>query len=237
VGQSGRLPQGEEKSLWWPWTYADEEQTIFRVSPRRDRDAVQEVLGCDFEGVLVSDCFAGYDDATPVQHKCYRPQAISRAQADCKAEAGESSSYLQAVRGLLIGATGLKKANSDLSSQQVQSRREALEDSADRLLKPDRTDSLTEIEDKIRRRLEKQRDPLFVFLDHEKVPATHNRAERQLRPAVIRRKLSCGNRTPWGAEAPERTASVVETCAQQGRSVLDYLTATMSLSMGPLPLH
>ena len=55
--------------------------------------------------------------------------------------------YLQTVRGLLIGAMGLKKAKPELPSEQVQFRREALEDSADRLLKPDRADSLTEIED------------------------------------------------------------------------------------------
>jgi hypothetical protein len=85
-------------------------------------------------------------------------------------------------------------------------------------------------------RLEKQRDHLFVFLDHEKVPATNNRAEndraeRQLRPAVIRRKLSCTGRTPRGAQAFERMRSVLETCVQKERSVLDCLTATMSLGM------
>ena len=74
-------------------------------------------------------------------------------------------------------------------------------------------------------RLEKQRDHLFVFLDHEKVPAINNRAEndraeRQLRPAVIRRKLSCTGRTPRGAQAFERMRSVLETCVQKERSVL-----------------
>jgi hypothetical protein len=32
-------------------------------------------------------------------------------------------------------------------------------------------------------------------------------------------------------------ASVVETCVQQGRSVVDYLMATMSLGIEPLPLR
>ena len=85
--------------------------------------------------------------------------------------------------------------------------------------------------------MRKQRDHLFVFLDHEKVEATNNRAERRLRPAVMRRKLGTGNRTPRGAEAFERMASVVETCVKQSRSVIDYLRATMSLGMEPLPLR
>jgi len=242
AGKQGRAPQRQpqgEESLWWLWVFAGEEQTVFRVEPRRNRDVVQRVLSSDYDGVLVSDCLNIYDDATPVQQKCYAHhlKAISTAQGDYEAKTGESSSYLSSIKGLLTGAKALKKAKPTLSSQQIQLRQEALEDSADRLLAPGRADSLTEIEDKIRRRLRKQRDHLFVFLDHEKVPATNNRAERQLRPAVIRRKLSCGNRTPRGAKAFERMASVVETCVQQGRSVIDYLTATMSLGIEPLPLR
>jgi hypothetical protein len=231
--------EASEKPLWWLWVFADEEQTVYRVEPRRDRAVVRRVLGAEYEGVLVSDCLASYDDATPVQHKCYAHhlKAISVAQTDHEAAAGRPSAYLQAVRGLLIGAKGLKKARPDLPEERAQAYRDALERRADRLLASDRADALTEQEDKIRRRLKKQRDHLFVFLDHEAVPATNNRAERQLRPAVIRRKLSCGNRTPRGAEAFERMASVVETCVQQGRSVVDYLMATMSLGIEPLPLR
>jgi hypothetical protein len=234
--------EASEKPLWWLWVFTDEEQTVFRVEPRRDREVVQETLASDYEGVLsrkLSGCLNIYDDATPVQQKCYAHhlKAISKAQGDYEAKAGEPSSYLSAVRGLLIGAMALKKAKPDLSEEQFEEHRDALEEEADRLLSPGRADSLTETEDKIRRRLKKQRDHLFVFLDHEKVEATNNRAERRLRPAVMRRKLSCGNRTPRGAEAFERIASVVETCVQQGRSVVDYLRATMSLGMEPLPLR
>ena len=237
-GQPERQPEGKE-SLWWLWVFADEDQTVFRVDPRRDREVVHRTLDSEFGGVLVSDCLATYDGATPVQQKCYAHhlRAISTAQGDYEAKTGESSSYLRSVRGLLIGAMGLKKAKPDLPSEQAKARRQALEESADRLLKPGRADSLSEIEDKIRCRLRKQRDHLFVFLDHEKVEATNNLAERRLRPAVMRRKLSCGNRTPQGARAFERIASVVETCVQQGRSVIDYLRATMSLGMEPLPLR
>ena len=43
------------------------------------------------------------------------------------------------------------------------------------------------------------RDHLFTFLDHAVADATNNLAERQLRPAVISRKLSCGDKTDAGA--------------------------------------
>ena len=147
-GEPERQPEGEE-SLWWLWVFADEDQTVFRVDPRRDREVVHRTLDSEFEGVLVSDCLRTYDEATPVQQKCYAHhlEAISTAQGDYEAKTGEPSSYLQSVRGLLIGAMGLKKARSDLPSEQAEARRQALEESADRLLAPGRADSLTEAGD------------------------------------------------------------------------------------------
>ena len=146
--QPERQPEGEE-SLWWLWVFADEDQTVFRVDPRRDREVVHRTLDSEFEGVLVSDCLATYDEATPVQQKCYAHhlKAISTAQGDYEAKTGEPSSYLQAVRGLLVGAMALKKAEPDPPDQQFKERRDALEENADRLLEPGRADSLTEIED------------------------------------------------------------------------------------------
>ena len=79
-------------------------------------------------------------------------------------------------------------------------------------------------EEHVRRRLAKQRDLLFTFLDHPEVPATNNLAERQLRPAVIARKLSCGNKTAAGAHTWEILASLAATCAQRRESFLDLVT-------------
>jgi transposase len=96
------------------WVFTDEEQTVFRVEPSRDREVVQETLESDYGGVLsrkLSGCLNIYDNATPVQQKCYAHhlKAISTAQGDYEAKAGESSSYLSAVRGLPVGAMALNR--------------------------------------------------------------------------------------------------------------------------------
>jgi len=85
-------------------------------------------------------------------------------------------------------------------------------------------------EQRVRRRLDKQRDHLFTFLRHEAVPATHNQAERQLRPAVIARKISCGNKTKTGARAWQVLSSLAATCAQRAESFITYLTERLSLA-------
>jgi hypothetical protein len=44
---------------------------IGNIAQSRGRDLLNDVLGKDFGGVLLSDCLATYDDATALQHKCY----------------------------------------------------------------------------------------------------------------------------------------------------------------------
>ena len=75
----------------------------------------------------------------------------------------------------------------------------------------------------------KQRDHLFTFLERADVPATNNLAERQLRPAVIARKISCGNKTSAGAQAWQALASIAATCRQTGRSFIQFISERVLL--------
>jgi hypothetical protein len=115
-----------------------------------------------------------------------------------------------------------------LSAEAFQQRRIALDQQASRLLDTPRPG----LEEKVRTRLWKQRDHLFAFSDFEEVEATNPRAERQLRPAVIARKVSCGNKTPAGAKAWEILTSLAATCAQPGESFLRLLSKAARLSFG-----
>ena len=85
------------------------------------------------------------------------------------------------------------------------------------------------IEEKLRQRLLKQRDHLFTFLDDEAVDATNNLAERQLRPAVISRKLSCGNKTERGAATWQILASLAATCRQTDTGFAHFLRPKLAL--------
>src|SRR5207245_9114715 len=109
-------------------------------------------------------------------------------------------------------ALALKGAALDAAA--LAQHRRALEQKAEELLSVPRPG----LKEKVRRRLDKQRDHLFTFLDHPQVDATNNLAERQLRPAVIARKLSCGNKTGKGARTWEILTSLAATCSQRAES-------------------
>src|SRR6201999_457580 len=89
---------------------------------------------------------------------------------------------------------------------------------------------------RLAKRLRKQRQHLLRFLDHDEVDATNNLAEREIRPAVIARKLSAGNRTEAGAETHAVLASVLRTCRRQGRDILGVLGELLRRGPGHLIL-
>jgi len=228
-----------DETSWWVgrsgfslWVVTNRAGTCYRIVPSRSRAEAEALMG-DYTGVLVSDCLNIYDNLTPNQHKCYAHhlKEISKAQEDPRAAA---SPYLHDLRMLLLTAMALKAGKADLPAAVIANTRQALEASADRLLNSPRTEAnaaaAAPLEEKLRQRLFKQRDHLFTFLDHDAVDATNNLAERQLRPAVISRKLSCGNKTERGARTWEVLTSLAATCRQAGISFADFLAPRLALA-------
>ncbi len=78
------------------------------------------------------------------------------------------------------------------------------------------------------RELHEHREWLWTFLEVEGVEPTNNAAERSLRQAVIWRKLSFGTQSAGGSRFVETLLSVIETCRQQERSVLDHVTSAVT---------
>lgn len=212
-------------SGWWLWVFTNAQLTFYLVGQSRGRDVVLELLGADYPGVLVSDCLSVYDDATSVQQKCYSHHHKAIAEAK-KIHPQNGEAYLSELAALLRAATALKKQKADLAPERFDCLRATLQHNAAKLLETPRSQPQ---EESVRNRLYKQRDHLFTFLDHEGVDATNNLAERQLRPAVISRKISCGNKTAKGARTWQILASIAATCAQQAQSFIATLARAAPL--------
>ncbi len=208
------------------WVFTHGQLTLYRVVATRNRDELQDTVGKDFAGVLVSDCLSIYDDATPNQHKCYSHHLKAISEAIRKHPEG-GSGFLMKVKVLLKTAMAVKELKNETDPKTYQKWCDNLEKWADRLLLTNPRGQPQE--EAVRNRLCKQRDHLFTFLQHDQVDATNNLAERQLRPAVIARKISCGNRTDKGAKTWETLASLATTCAQTGKSFGDMIIEVLAL--------
>jgi|SRR5579871_100370 len=74
------------------------------------------------------------------------------------------------------------------------------------------------------RELRRLEPALWTFLRVEGVEPTNNAAERALRHAVLWRKSSYGTASSKGSAYVAHILSVVATCRQQGRNVLEFIT-------------
>lgn len=227
-----------DETGWWLngpgytlWVFTNDQSTYYRIVSSRSRETARGILGEQFGGVLVSDCLSVYDDLNPVQQKCYAHhlKAISNA---LKTPEGKGSPYLLELRALLHSAQWVKRLMPQLPLEQFQQSRQFLAERFEQLLVQPRAqpnDPQSQQEEKIRQRLFKQQDHLLTFLDDPNGEATNNQAERQLRPAVISRKISCGNKTEQGANTWEILASLAATAHQQGTSFIDQVAQKVVL--------
>jgi hypothetical protein len=207
----------DETSWWvggpgyWLWVFTNPKLTYYRVDQSRGRDVVLDVLGDSYDGILVSDCLSAYEKVGCRQQKCYAHHLKAIAHA---AEEHPHSAFLAEAQMLLKSALAVHALRDRLSEGHYAGLVGRLEKWADRLLDP-----TAEVDHaKIAKRLRKRRQHLFTFLYHRGVDATNNAAERAIRPAVVARKISCGNRTERGKKTWQVLASVAATCSQQQRS-------------------
>ena len=71
---------------------------------------------------------------------------------------------------------------------------------------------------------------LFTFLEHDGVQPTNNSAERAIRPAVQRRKISFGSQSEIGEQFTGRLLSVVRTCQLHNINPFEFLTILVNSS-------
>ena len=212
---------------WWLWIFTTPEATLYRVDKSRGSDVVRDTLGSRFQGTLVSDCLASYNPIDCRKHKCigHHLRVLKELERQL-AMRGVRSTDLFLWKILLKDVVhtannwkGLPPA--EKARKQIQHIRGV----ANLLNRsPPEPEELA-----FRERLRKQRPHLLGCLSNRGVEPTNNRAERDLRPAVIDRKLSCGNKTPAGKRAWEIIRSVVTTVAKQSDNLLDILTPRMRL--------
>lgn len=212
---------------WWLWAFTSRNLTVYHIGTSRGRDVVLDMLGTDFKGVLTSDCLASYEKLPYKMHKCY----AHHLKAISKANEKEPSDYLIALRGLLHAAMVLQSVRGDLPPPEFAEKRKHLEARAEELLV--RTTPPPGAA-KVAERIRKRRHLLFTFLDDPELEATNNRAERALRPAVIARKLSCGNKTERGKRTLEILASLAATCHQRGQDFVETLRPHLTLASSPV---
>lgn len=212
---------------WWLWTFTTTNETLFHVDRSRGSAVAKKILGENDQGVLVSDCLSTYDPIDCRKHKCIAHHLRAIAEAK-ELPGGADSAYLKQWTLLFKAMIVLHRlaVQGELDAAALADRRSHVETWIDRLL-GEPVDGAGDA--RIRNRLAKQRAHLIGCLHDLAAEPTNNRAERSLRPAVIARKISCGNKTDRGRQTWQILASLAATRTQRGHDLIDHLAARLPL--------
>ena len=220
----------------WLWVFVTEKLCLFRAADTRSRAEVQNQIGQQYDGVIISDDYSvynGYDCRH--QQKC-----LAHLRRHFKALMQQSGLHNHQIgatfKGLIDEAFerhALFRHDSDhaaWSAWVVTFRSRCL--IALDYWRPLAGATAARLLDNLRSRA----DQWWFFLDNPHIPPDNNLAERAIRLAVTKRKVSGGSRSLDALALTARCLSAVQSCRFQGRSVLTFFRqALLAVSRSSLP--
>lgn len=193
----------------WVMSAVNSPARIYKLAISRGKDHAIELLGGDFRGVRISDCYGAYKNMAGLHQICWahllrkirdllqNKNLLSEKQPHVQAWYDQFQTLYADLRTLL---------NEPFNQQQRQRQEMLLRERIEKLSRPHQLDPKPLAN--LKALLVKYDHALFTCLKFEDIPCDNNRAERDLRSLVIKRKKSFGSRTEQGAHAMEVLLSV-----------------------------
>ena len=216
----------------WLWHAGNKDiGSLYKIDKHRNHEVAEGILGKDYQGVMVTDCFSAYNLVKAgAKQKC-----LAHILRDMKElnhlypNDPEVIAFCVNLDNILHEGLDLHKdyKKGKYTLDDLQQGKQDLEKKIDALT---RIKMINKKAEALRKRLIRHRSEIFTFLTYpDIVEPTNNFSERQLRSSVISRKLSFGNKTKAGADRHAVMMSLIQTAKLQGKDPKDLL---LSLILG-----
>ena len=220
----------------WLWVVVTGLVTVYSIAASRGSRVIKDLLGEDYGGTLGSDRYAGY----AWLDVAFRQVCWAHLQRDLQGlvERGGAAQEVGTAALALVHdlfTTWHRYRDGTLNRAGLQAAMQPVQDAFATLLDVG-AQSADPKAVSLCRALDRLWPALWTFVDEDGVEPTNNAAERAIRPAVLWRQGSFGTQSDGGARFVERLLTVTATCRQQGRSVLDYLTAVCTAARCAQPI-
>jgi transposase len=220
----------------WLWCFTSKDLTCYFINKSRGSPALFEFMGETFGGCLITDFWSAYNlIACESRQYCLAHlfRELDKVDERNPPRRAEWAAFRKKLSRLLRDAIRLNEAES-IGEETWESRYARLPDRLRNLCGERWTDS-----DVLRlcARLEKYADGIFTFLLDENVSHTNNHAEREIRPAVVMRKVIQQNRSDRAAHTQEALMTVFRTLKLRGHDPVKTVVSALStwLRTGELP--
>jgi transposase len=205
------------------WVFRCKEAVVHHAAPTRAASVVHATMDGHRPAVWLSDRYSAQQGHGLAQQTCLAHLARDVAYA---LEASDDPVPYR-LKLWLAAAFALADGMADLAASTLAAKRRALERRLDAILA---APSACELTRALQAKLRRARDQLLTFVDWGgRVGATNNACERDLRPAVIQRKVTNGYRAMWAARGEADVRTVVDTARlTPGASVFGTILQTVS---------
>ncbi len=227
-------PTKQENGKAWLWTFVARLFTVFTVRATREATAVDEFLTPAFWGVVICDRAKMYWRVGRLQWCWAHLKRDFQALIDRGDKQAKRLGYdLRRMTCKLFEHWGNYR-DGTISRAAFVRRMAPVRREVERLLLRGIASGNPSLVGMCQE-LYNHRDWLWTFVRCEGIDPTNNAGERALRHAVIWRRLSFGTQSAAGSRFVETMLTVIETCRQQRRSALEYLTAAIKAQLAGQP--
>lgn len=222
VDETGHKENGDRL---WTWCFRAALYTVFKISPSRGSQVLEEVLGREFNGVLGCDYFSAYRKymkdfnvtvqfclahfIRDVKFLAEHPQKKNRQHGERLLEHLRRLFHIIHRRAEYSTESGFRRALARVRNDLVY----------DAIMRSPGTREADNLGDRFVDHFES----FFTFITTPGIEPTNNLAEQAIRFVAIHRRLTQGTRGQAGRTWCERIWTAIATCEQQGRSFFEYL--------------
>jgi hypothetical protein len=227
VDETGHPDQGKRL---WTWCFRAPLFTLFHIDQSRGTDVLFQVLGENFDGLLGCDYFSAYRKymktfgvkvqfclahlIRDVKFLVEHPNAANRRYGEMLLK------HLRKLFGIIHRRDSYASADS-FRRVLAAARNDLL---CDAIMEPAKAREAGNLQ----HRFFLHGHSYFRFITDPDIDPTNNVAEQAIRFVAIHRRMTQGTRGEAGQKWCERIWTVVVSCAQQGRSVFEFLKTAIT---------
>lgn len=209
---------------FWDWIFATTDICLHVIDASRGQKVVEEILGKEYGGVLISDFLSAYNkiEAKDKQRCLVHLLRDLKKVLDCVSKDDPTYIYCRRLKEILRQAITLSERHSEnkITEKKFIVQRENLRESLKDFQFPDPQKNIIK---RIAKRLARHKDEIFTFLKYKGLPYHNNFAERMIRPSVLLRKVTFGHRSSNGILNHSVLMSILQTGKLNGKESIPLI--------------
>jgi hypothetical protein len=200
----------------WLWKFSNKKICISHIDKSRGQNVVDKMIGSKYKGVLISDFLSAYNKIeAKAKQRCLvhilrdLDKVIKYWHDDLYV-----MRYCERLKKILEDAIKLyNEYKSKRWDKAYRARRESIANSLNDFDFPNPNKRILK---RFAKRLKRHKEEILTFLYEKNIDYHNNHAEQQIRPDVIFRKITFGNRSYGGAENHSVIMSIIQTAKLNG---------------------